>query len=157
MRLNALKYQTDNNFKFLLGYMNGKDCSVLKNIHGIWSSCAPMSDAGCCSPLTVSRLCVFLLPASLNLIRKGLLRVIGTFAINPGKNKGAVAKLQDIMQLTNSPRGAAAERRCGPRTHGRVVCRIHSGKPSGKVPRSRPEMSEATRRLRAAWRLRQAV
>ena len=43
--------------------------------------------------------------------------------------------------------------RSGPRTDGRAVCRIHSGKPSGKVPRSRPEMSEATRRLRAILRL----
>ena len=77
--------------------MNGKDCSVLKNIHGIWSvmchyeRCRLLQPAYCLSAMR------FLLPASLNLIRKGLLGVIGTFVINPGKNKDI---MRDLLCLS---------------------------------------------------------
>ena len=59
------------------------------------------------------------------------------------------------MQFTHRSCGGTPQARSAPRTHGRAVCRMNSGKPSGKVPRSRPEMSEAFRRLRTI--LRQAV
>ena len=59
---------------------------------------------------------------------------------------GCCKTIQSFATQWSSPTAHAAERRkarSGPRTHVKEVCRIHSGKPSGKVPRSWTEMSEA--------------